>query len=384
MRGNPVAAIMGTRLRESARGYFSFSILLAFGLLAVLTIPPARAASCHSHDDVLQTFSARLGDHRLTPRQRSRVLVERGQRHLEQGFSARAIGDYTAAFALDPADYSVLELRGLAYAAQHRYVAASRDFDRAVAMRGATARTLARRADSRFNLGQLAAAIEDYTAAIALDTDPAWYLGRANAYRDSGRYREAFADYEVAVRSSASNAMALFHRALAHHRRDEFLDEQRDWRRAIARQPNIYWRYGIVYRHRHLYNELWSDHDSAIRRAPDSAKAYFNRGRAHYHWGRRCEAVRDFTIAIEKRAGFAKAYLARGVTWYESGDYVRAIDDLSLALARLPKTKAYYYRSLSYASIGDISLAKVDAHRAQQRSPLNPVVRALVAAIDAR
>ncbi len=167
-----------------------------------------------------------------------------------------------------------------------------------------------------------------------------------------------------------------FERAVAQHRLGRFDAEQADWTRAIALDPDLYWLYGIAYRHRFLYEEIRSDHRTARLREPDNAKAYYNRAEAWRYRRRYCRALRDYRRAIALRPGYDDALLGSGITLLALGAADAALEDLSRVLERAPsRVEAYFYRGLAYRAAGMPDAARADFARAAQLAPSNPVVQ---------
>lgn len=265
--------------------------------------------------------------------------------------------------------------RGAWYADQAQYPQAIADLDRAIGIQPALAEAYIRRGEARYEIGDYRSSITDFTAAIDFDAGARAYLGRANALRDGGAPEPALADYGVAIRLSPGDAEPWFQRAIAQHRLDRFAAERADWTTAIGLDPGLFWRFGTIYRHRHLYDELRSDHRTALQHEPDGAKAYFSRAEAERYTQQYCRAIQDYTAAID--LGYARAHLGRGIAHYAIGAYDDAIADLSLVLQRRSaEIEAYFYRGLAYRAQGLAEQARADFARAHRLSPFNPVVRA--------
>jgi len=163
-------------------GRVAYPVLLAwlFFLAPANSTPPtADAASVALHagnaSNAVALATQALADPALMPRDRARVLVDRGLAHGMLGEHDAALLDFTDAI--------------------NGHVLTSPDQARALYDRGVTLDAL----------GQTEDAIGDYSAAIHLDPRYAAALNnRGNAYRRLGRLAEAAADYKASL--AAGNA----------------------------------------------------------------------------------------------------------------------------------------------------------------------------------
>ena len=73
-------------------------------------------------------------------------------------------------------------------------------------------------------------------------------------------------------------------------------------------------------------------YSQSLRRNPESAVAYFNRGLAYYCKDDLDRAIRDWDDAIRLVPDDAEAYYYRGIAYDEKGDQTNAIADLNKAL----------------------------------------------------
>jgi len=155
----------------------AYPVLLAwlFFLAPANSTPPtADAASVALHSgnasNAVALATQALADPALMPRDRARVLVDRGLAHGMLGEHDAALLDFTEAI--------------------NGHVLTSPDQARALYDRGVTLDAL----------GQTEDAIGDYSAALRLDTRYAAALNnRGNAYRRLGRLAEAAADYKASL-----------------------------------------------------------------------------------------------------------------------------------------------------------------------------------------
>lgn len=362
----------GARRHRSLWGALAATpaLVLAVGALAAT---PAERCSLSAPAIVELTRSLESG---AAPQDIQAALHHRrGLLFQAHGYDRRALDDFNAALELAPDLAEGYLNRGVLYADQAQYRLAIADLDRAIGIQPDLAEAYVRRGEAWYEIGDYPSAIGDFTAAVGLDAGGRAYLGRANALRDSGAPEPALADYAQAIRLSPRDAETWFQRAIAQHRLDRFEAERADWTTAIELDPGLFWRYGTIYRHRHLYEELRSDHRTALQHEPDGAKAYFSRAEAQRYRHHYCQAIQDYTAAID--LGYVRAHLGRGIAHYALGAYDEAIGDLSVVLQRRSaQVDAYFYRGLAYHAQGLAERARADFADAHRLSPFNPVVRA--------
>ncbi len=144
-------------------------------------------------------------------------------------------------------------------------------------------------------------------------------------------YREALRHYDGAIDPRNPDALALYHRGVAH-------DGLGNTDRAL------------------------SDLNEAIRL--DSAKAlpYFERGELLARRSRAfARAIDDFNRALELQPGNVDALMARGAAYSELGQQARAIADLDRAVQLAPgSSEAHHSRAVAFGRVGDSKRALED------------------------
>lgn len=112
---------------------------------------------------------------------------------------------------------------------------------------------------------------------------------------------------------------------------------------------------------------LWNDQ---IKKYPECAIAYNNRGIAKGSARDYPGAADDFTRAITLHPTFTAAYQNRGQAWNELGNYQNALSDLDYALTRSPNhALSYYNRGISYEGLGEYQQGLADFTRALTLNP---------------
>ena len=116
--------------------------------------------------------------------------------------------------------------------------------------------------------GNLAGAVDDFTAAIALSHgDPALYLNRALAENGQGNFDGAIGDYTTVIKFRPKDATAYFNRGLANFLKGDLGQAEADFTKAIELKPND----PALYLHRGLTWDGMNNQEGAVA---DYTKAF--------------------------------------------------------------------------------------------------------------
>ena len=190
--------------------------------------------------------------------------------------------------------------------------------------------------NKKFDLGDYAGAIADYTRAIHLKPDFASaYYNRGVAKKELRQYIAAIADYTQAIRLRPDHASAYYNRGIANSKLGKYFAEIADYDMTIRLKPNhakAYNNRGIAKGNLKQHSAAIADYDTAIRLDPDDASAYYNRGVAKANLEEYKTAIADFDIAIRLKPDHAKAYHGRGLMKALLGRTSEAKQDYQTAL----------------------------------------------------
>jgi tetratricopeptide (TPR) repeat protein len=127
---------------------------------------------------------------------------------------------------------------------------------------------------------------------------------------------------------------------------------------------------GIVWYREGQYREAFGAFDAAVRRAPQSAAAYSNRGAARIRLGDIDGAIVDYTRAMELTPGDAELFFNRGNAYVAGGHPTFAIADYTRALElRAGYAAAHFNRGSARARAGDVEGARADWRQAVELEP---------------
>ena len=107
--------------------------------------------------------------------------------------------------------------------------------------------------------------------------------------------------------------------------------------------------------------------DQVIKKHPNFAPAYNNRGNAYRDMRKYPKAIQDYNRALSLNPRFAKAYNNRGNVYFDQQNYKMAIRDYNQSVSVNPDYKlAYVNRGLAYHQLKQNKLACKDFKKACQ------------------
>ena len=258
------------------------------------------------------------------------------------------------------------------------YAGAIKDYTAAIRLNPYYAYTYAyaynNRGAAKYELGQYTAAISDYDTAIWLKPDHVkTYNNRGIVKYELGQHDDAIADYDTAIRLKPDYAEAYFNRGNAKTRLEQYFAAISDYDTAIRLKPDLaeaYSNRGNAKTRLEQYFAAISDYDTAIRLKPDLAEAYINRGATKHLLGQHTEAISDYDIAIRLKPDYAEAYYLRGNAKTQLEQYISAISDYDTAIRLKPDyAEAYFKRGDAKDKLGQYADAIADYNIAIRLKP---------------
>ena len=280
-----------------------------------------------------------------------------------------AILDYTEAIRLAPEDARAYKNRGNTYYEKGSYDEAVKDYDKVIRLtpEDDSADLRKKRGDAYYQKGDYDQAIEDYNEAIRIDPIGVIfaYMKRGDAYSEKlnsvptsevrdeavktslevattyhnegyayyreGKYEQAIASYNEAIRINPENAKVYVDRGDAYGKKCDIDVDAADYAEVLHTKDDI--------------DMAIADYHEAIRCNPGDVIAYFKRGHAYLKKS-------DIELA-------AAAY-----------DEVVNIDALNEAIRRNPRDATVYFsRGYMYSKQGSIDLAIADYDNAIRLCP---------------
>lgn len=185
---------------------------------------------------------------RLNPRDADHYY-NRGLTWRRQGEDDKALADYNESIRLDPAFSDVHNNRGYIYFRRGDLTRAISDYRRAVELRPANLSAQANLCWAMTLKGNdLGRAREACDAVLATQDDLQTRVRRGVILYRQGRFQQAWADFDAAVRLDPEHGLPLYGRGLAESKLGRKAESEADIAAAVAKRPGVaaeYENYGI-------------------------------------------------------------------------------------------------------------------------------------------
>ena len=197
---------------------------------------------------------------------------------------------------------------------------------------------------------------------------PSDYRARGLLAYERGDYKDAIADYDIALDKNPNDAEAYYLRGLARESLKQPKEAIVDFDHVLdldSEHKDAYYFRGRMKGSLGRYDEAIVDFDHVLRLDSEHKDAYYFRGGAKCHLERYEEAIVDFDKAIHRSFEGARAYYLRGLSKEGLEQYLAAIADFDRAI-RLEPTHAYshYHRGVAKFKLEHFTEAEVDLKEA--------------------
>jgi len=220
---------------------------------------------------------------------------------------------YNTILSLKGDEYNALNQLGIIAFSDDKYDTAEQLFTQSLVI-NINAYTLNDRGSCFRKLYKLDLAINDYLAAIALNTNLAFiYSNLASVYAEQGETDKALSYYDLSISKDANYALAYNNKASVLLGENEFKKAKIEIDRALvadAEYAPAFNNKGVINHQMKKYNEAIAAFDEAIRLDVNYAKAYLNRGISKQMTRDEDGACLDWKKASELGIMTAKKYLA--------------------------------------------------------------------------
>lgn len=212
-------------------------------------------------------------------------------------------------------------------------------------------------------------AIEDFSAALALDPTNVEYLtNRGVSWQYLDNSTEAAQDFNAAIQVDPNYVDALFNLGILYFNDEKYTLAEEHLRKAAASsEDEDTWYYlGAVYD----FNNKPEDAIAALTKAIEfqsgfEEQPFHLRGIVYLEKGNNEQAEADFTRVIESGYWIPNVFFNRGLARYRMNKWNLALEDFTEAIRLDPRDEnAYYYRAYTYAQLGNQKSARKDAQKA--------------------
>lgn len=228
--------------------------------------------------------------------------------------------------------------------------------------------------NTKFKAGKYKQAIAYYDAALRLNPSLAdTYFKRATAKCKLGDYEGTIEDYDMAIQFNPEDANYYNNRGIEKDNLRDFEGAIEDYDMAIrlnSEDADFYYNRGISKKALNDLEGAIADYDNAIRLSPEYVRAYNNRGNAKSKLGDVESAIEDYSDAIRVNPEYIKAYNNRGNAKRKLGNFADAIADYDMAIKLKPEyANAYNNRGKAKKAVGQQKEAEADFAKAMELDP---------------
>ncbi|KAL3142922.1 hypothetical protein ABBQ38_003209 [Trebouxia sp. C0009 RCD-2024] len=265
--------------------------------------------------------------------------------------------------------------KGYSFRKQGNFAAAIEEYSQAIALEPHHFKALFNRGFSWDKVGNHERAIEDYTQALQVDPQNSYAFYNRGITRDgSGDYEGAVEDFSHAIRLDPANADFFHNRGFSLRKMGRFEEALKDYTAAIQLNPRhcrAFYNRAFSNDRLRRYDAAVSDYTRALEIQPGNATAYHNRASLFERLGRLQEALADFEQALSLEPKNALSHNARGLLLEKMGKPDAALTDFEAAVQLDGGTNVDFLRNrgLCFRARRDYNKAVEDFDRVLQRSP---------------
>jgi tetratricopeptide (TPR) repeat protein len=228
---------------------------------------------------------------------------------------------------------------------------------------------------SRFELGLWVKAIDDFTAALSLDsTNSYMYYMRGRAKAEITMYPGACMDFRRADQMGMEAAEEMIDK---YCQPDTIHTYSKDPEKEIAGlnkatemdsgMAELYLEKAFAEVRAFDYQAAMADQTKAIELNPNYKEAYFNRGLAKVNTQDLEGGLADFNKALQLDTQYTDAYFGRASVKMKQGKYKEALTDFDKAISLNPADgKSYMLRGMCRLGLNQNDEACADLHRADE------------------
>ena len=194
--------------------------------------------------------------------------------------------------------------------------------------------------DRLLDEGDPAGALAAFEAALVFRADFLALHGRGMALQTLGRYGEAFADFEAALRLRPGDTAAMANRGSALQALGRHAEALECFDRVLALRPGftpILYNRSNVLQEMNRFDEALAGYTQVLAQNPADVAALNNRGNTFTKMRRYREALADFDAALELQPDHGDSLYNRGRALCEGGSIAKGLEDFRRAAEILQK-----------------------------------------------
>ncbi len=191
---------------------------------------------------------------------------------------------------------------------------------------------------------------------------------------NKGEYAGAIQDYSLAIEMNPSYADAFYNRGLAKGQIKDYSGAIQDFSEAIRIDPTDYEAYNQRGKSKHNledYTDAIQDYTTSLQLDQRSALIFYNRALSKIKIFDYVGALQDLDQALIINPQQDIAYFEQGNCKMDTRDYTGAIEAYTLAIQLNPLENYYFNRALSYYTLGSLQEAQQDFNKVVQLNPNN-------------
>ncbi|MDD4215574.1 MAG: tetratricopeptide repeat protein, partial [Bacteroidales bacterium] len=196
---------------------------------------------------------------------------------------------------------------------------------------------------------------------------PLMWVNRGYEYRQRKEYDKALADYNNAIRTDSTYALAFHNRGALYFFTNKDSLAILDFNKALQFNPKnaeTWSNRGSALARSGHYEEALKNFDKSIELDPRVSNTYSNRALTYEMLGRFEEAIADYQKYLKLKPNDASIYNNIGIDKQRMKKFKESLEDFDKAISIDPQGIYYLSRSYSWNALGEKSKALANAQKA--------------------
>jgi len=301
-------------------------------------------------------------------------FFERGDTFYSEEKYRQAINEYDKAIKIEPDNAEYFNSRGVVYYSTGRYYYAISDFINAIRLKSNYAMAYYNLAQSKNNLKDYEAALEDVKISILYNPE---FCNASNLkgliYNSLDQSDNAYLAFEEASQCDPETPLYLYNMGYMKYSAEDYESAAKSFALAADKRyedAKIYSYLGNSLDQLKKFDEAIVAHNKYIEAFQDDYIGYYNRGLAYYHDGDYDNAVTDFLFSSTINDTDADIFLKLAHCYDKTGKNEKAIENFNKIIELEPENAEYYdARAAFYAKTGKYQLAIEDSKSSLELYP---------------